>query len=179
MRDLSLHILDLMENSIRAGASIVSVTVDEKAELDELDIAVEDNGVGLNVSPEQAMDPYYTTKRGKRTGLGLSLFRAAVEQADGELDMGKSRLGGVSVRATMRLSHIDRQPLGDLAATFSSMVCTNPFVEFRLETGSSHGHRSLQVSEVARELGDADRCGLVIARRVSREIKTGLMAMTA
>jgi len=168
-----------MENSIRAGASIVSVTVDEKPDQDELDIAVEDNGVGLNVSPEQAMDPYYTTKRGKRTGLGLSLFRAAAEQAHGEFSIERSVLGGVAVRAKMQLSHIDRQPLGDLAATFSSMVCTNPYVDFRFETGSSQGHRRLRVSEVARELGDADRCGLMVARRISREIKTGLMAMTA
>jgi len=178
LRELSLHILDLIENSIRAGASIISVTVDENSEQDYLEIVVEDNGIGLTVSPEQAMDPYYTTKNGKRTGLGLSLFRGAAEQAGGKLAIEKSALGGVAVRATMQLSHVDRQPLGDLAATLSSVVCTNPYLDFRFEIGSGKSHRSLRVADVAEELCGDERCGLAIARKVSEEIKAGLMTMT-
>lgn len=177
MRELSLHILDLIENSIRAGASVISVTVDEKEVEDTLEIVVEDNGRGLSVPAETAMDPFYTTKNGKRTGLGLSLFRATAEQAGGTLRIGRSSLGGVAVRAIMQLSHIDRQPMGDLAATLSSVVCTNPHLDLWCRLISSRGEYLVRVSDVAQEFGANERCGLALARRVSEKIKTGLTAI--
>lgn len=108
MRELSLHVLDLMENSIRAGASVVSVTVRQDSARKRLRIVVADNGPGLAVPAKVAADPFFTTKRGKRTGLGLSLFAAASERAAGKLALRKSRLGGLSVEATMQLDHVDR-----------------------------------------------------------------------
>ncbi len=70
-----------MENSIRARASVIAVTVEALPAQDLLRVVVEDNGTGLKVPPEQVLDPFYTTKRGKKTGLGLSLFRAAAESS--------------------------------------------------------------------------------------------------
>ncbi len=119
MRDLSLHVLDLMENSTRAGASVISVMVRQDAARNRLRIVVADNGTGLAVPARVATDPFFTTKRGKRTGLGLSLFAAAAERAAGKLALRKSRLGGLSVEATMQLDHVDRAPLGDLATTLA------------------------------------------------------------
>ncbi|HNT89402.1 MAG TPA: ATP-binding protein, partial [Candidatus Hydrogenedentes bacterium] len=72
MRELSLHILDLMENATRAGATVVYVGITENVAQDTLEIVVEDNGPGLPASSDAALDPFYTTKGGKRTGLGLS-----------------------------------------------------------------------------------------------------------
>ena len=92
MRDLSLHILDLIENSIRAGASAIMLTVAEYPDADLLELTLEDDGHGLRVPSDAATDPFYTTKAGKRTGLGLSLLRAAAEQADGKLTISTSRL---------------------------------------------------------------------------------------
>ena len=83
MRELSLHVLDLVENSLRAGAGVVAVGIEEQPDRDLLAITVEDDGPGLAVGPQQALDPFYTTKEGKRTGLGLSLFRQQVELAGG------------------------------------------------------------------------------------------------
>ena len=83
LRELSLHVLDLVENSLRAGAGVVAVGVEEQPDRDLLAISVEDDGPGLAVLPEQALDPFYTTKEGKRTGLGLSLFRQQVEHGRG------------------------------------------------------------------------------------------------
>ena len=179
MRELSLHILDLIENAIRAGASVISVAVAEHADEDMLEIVVEDNGPGLGVPPEEATNPFFTTKNGKRVGLGLSLFRATAEQAGGHLAIGKSPLGGVSVRTTMQLSHIDRRPLGDLAATLSSVVCTNPHLDLWCRVGSGDDEYVVRASDVAKEFCANDRCGLAIARRVSEEIKTGLASMNA
>lgn len=132
MHELSLHLLDLIENSIRAGATVVSIAVDERPGEDRLTLRIEDNGSGLPAEAERALDPFYTTKRGKRTGLGLSLLRHTAELAEGSLALSRSPLGGLAVEATMRSGHIDRPPLGDLASTVSSVVCANPGVEIRL-----------------------------------------------
>ena len=75
MRELSLHILDLVENSVRAGASVIFIGITVDSVRDLLEISVEDNGPGFGVPVEMAFDPFYTTKEGKKTGLGLSLFR--------------------------------------------------------------------------------------------------------
>ncbi|HOZ47046.1 MAG TPA: ATP-binding protein [Candidatus Hydrogenedentes bacterium] len=141
MLELSLHILDLVENAIRAKASVIVVEIEEHERDDTLAIRVEDDGPGLPVSAEKAMDPFFTTKSGKKTGLGLSLFRAATEAAGGELRIGRSALGGVAVCAAMQLSHVDRAPLGDLAGTLAGMVCTNPEVEFRCRVATDGGTR--------------------------------------
>ena len=177
LRDLSLHILDLVENSIRAEASVISVTLTENTDQDILEIIVEDNGSGLSVTPEVATDPFYTTKSGKRTGLGLSLFRAAAEQAGGKLTLNKSELGGLAVKATMRLIHIDRSPLGDLATTLSSVVCTNPYLDLRYRIRVGDRECVVLVSNVAKELSPDERCGLAVARQVYQQIKDGIAAL--
>ena len=177
MRELSLHILDLIENSILAGATAIAVGITEDAEADRLEVAVDDNGCGLSVTPEQALDPYYTTKAGKRTGLGLSLFQAAAQQAGGSFTLGESALGGLAVRAVMQLGHIDRKPLGDLATTLSSVVCTNPHLELWCRITCGQRECAVRVSEVAREFSAAERCGLAVARRFSEKIRTGLATL--
>lgn len=177
MTDLSLHILDLIQNSIRAGASLIVITVAEDPDDDTMTIVLEDNGPGLNVPSDTAMDPFYTTKNGKRMGLGLSLFRSTVEQAGGRLSLNRSRFGGLAVEATMRLHHIDRTPLGDIAATVSSVVCTNPEVDVwcRLRVGGRES--SVRVSEVAKDIPAGERVGLSVARRVAERIEAEIEAV--
>jgi hypothetical protein len=131
LRELALHVLDLVENSIRAGAGVIDVEVEEHPDRDLLVITVEDDGPGLPVDPEQALDPFYTTKHGKRTGLGLSLFRQQAELAGGGIELSRSQLGGLAVRARMQLGHVDRYPLGDLAGTLAGVVAANPGIEVR------------------------------------------------
>jgi nitrogen-specific signal transduction histidine kinase len=153
MRELSLHILDLIENSVRVEASVVRVSVIEDRKKDTLTIMVEDNGPGLTVAPEVAADPFYTTSQGKRTGLGLSLFRAAAEQAGGTMRVGRSELGGVAVEVVMQLSHIDRTPLGDLPATLSTVVCTNPHLDLICRFVADGTNRTVRVRDVMQNLG--------------------------
>lgn len=193
MRELSLHILDLIENSIRAGATLIAVTLEEEPEWDVLRVVVEDNGPGLSVSSEQATDPFYTTKEGKATGLGLSLFRFRIEQAGGELALDRSLLGGTAIRATLGLSHVDRSPLGDLAATLSGSLAANPGVELLLRLKVGARERVLSSSDVARELAELGRRSsaesdgwistathpsrLAVARRLHERIKESLAAL--
>jgi anti-sigma regulatory factor (Ser/Thr protein kinase) len=197
LRELSLHILDLIENAVTAGASRIAVEITQETEWNLMRIMVEDDGPGLSVSAETAMDPFYTTKKGKKTGLGLSLFRFRIEQAGGELTLDRSSLGGLMVRATMSLVHVDRNPLGDLASTISSVMAANPRLELSLRIRINGRERVIDSSEVTRQLAAPDGSarsahatdeaavtGLVtaarplsVARQMYWKIKAGLEAL--
>ena len=95
MHDVSLYLLELLENSVRAGAGHINVGLRIDHASDEFQMTVDDDGQGLNAAPEQVLDPFFTTKEGKKTGLGLSLLRAEAEAAGGGLSIGPSpTLGG-------------------------------------------------------------------------------------
>jgi signal transduction histidine kinase len=174
VRELSLHILDLMENSLRAEATIVAVTVEVQPESNVLKITIEDNGPGLAVTAEQATDPFYTTKEGKRTGLGLSLFRATAQLAGGGLTLERSELGGLAVRAEMKLDHIDRLPMGDLASTFFTLACTNPLVDFWCRLIFGKADELLKLSEMAEGPASGRPNALSTARKFSEKIQKTL-----
>jgi signal transduction histidine kinase len=131
VHDLSLYLLELLENSIRAEATHISVGFFADHASDRLRLTVEDDGRGLQIDPEKALDPFYTTKKDKKTGLGLSLLRAEAETADGHLSIGKSpKSSGVLVEVEMVLTHVDRTPVGDIAKTITLMEVTNPDITF-------------------------------------------------
>lgn len=164
MRDLSLHILDLMENSLRAGAQRVDVTIGQRTDEDVMTIEIEDDGPGLPVAATQATDPFFTTQSGKRVGLGLSLFQAAAERAGGRMALDRSGLGGLAVRATMQMGHVDRNPMGDLGATMMTALCSRPEVRF---------HVTLTVDGERREVDSYD----IIERLSQRGMDMGALPM--
>ena len=155
MHDLSLYLLEMLENAVRAKATVVatSLTIDRAHGV--LELTVDDDGDGLKVSPEQALDPFFTTKSGKKTGLGLSLFKAEAEAAGGTLTIGRSELGGVCVRVGLQLAHVDRPPLGDVAASLLVMAATSPKIDFRVglkEDAAEVQARWTSVAEAVPEL---------------------------
>jgi len=174
VRDLSLHLADLMENSLRAGASVIAVTIEVSCRDDRLTLRVEDDGPGFSVPPEVALDPFYTTKEGKRTGLGLSLMRAAAGRAGGRLVLGRSPLGGALVEARMQLSHPDRGPLGNVAATVASAAGTSPGVDVRLAVTADAGAFSVSASETAAGLPEGGRGPVAVARELTKRIAAGM-----
>ena len=165
MHDLSLYILEMIENSLRAGAGTVAVRVWVEAPRDELTIVVEDDGPGLDVSADEATDPFFTTKAGKRTGLGLPLFREAAEAAGGHLTLHRSHeLGGVAIDAVMGLSNIDRPPLGDVVETVAVMAATNPGGALTLEVCMGADTCLATGAELAAGGPTAQRCAELLAR---------------
>jgi hypothetical protein len=164
MHDLSLYVLEMIENSLRAGAGKVAVRVWIETPRDELSIVVEDDGPGLDVSVEQATDPFFTTKAGKRTGLGLPLFREAAEAAGGHLTLHRSReLGGVAIDAVMALSNVDRPPLGDVVQTVAVMAATNPEVDLSLEVSAGADTCLARGAELVAGGPVAARCASLLA----------------
>ncbi|MGC8738208.1 MAG: ATP-binding protein [Candidatus Hydrogenedens sp.] len=133
MIELSLHILDLIENSINAGANEIRILLDINEETDLLTLIIEDNGKGFSVDEEQLFDPFYTTKKSKIVGMGLSLAKGSAERAGGDVVIGKSEdLGGARVALTFVLSNIDRMPVGDLGNSIAGMFITNPNINMQI-----------------------------------------------
>jgi hypothetical protein len=133
MRDLGMHIMDLLENSARAGASSIRLELVEEPEMGTLGIIVEDNGKGM--SPEEIpllLDPFYTTKEGKRVGLGVPLFYETCKRCGGELEISAMPNGGLRVQARLSLDHIDLPPYGDLGAAISGFLLANPHIRLEL-----------------------------------------------
>jgi signal transduction histidine kinase len=131
MEDLSLHVLDLIDNSIAAGASHVAVQVCEDRRADRLYIDISDDGRGMNRRTlRRAMDPFFSTKKDKPVGLGLSLFAQAARESGGSLSV-RSRPGrGTCVRAGFGLGHPDRKPLGDMEKTLRLLRVSHPEILF-------------------------------------------------
>jgi len=132
MEDLSLHILDIVENSLRAGAKDVEIIVKEDQEADSLEIEIIDDGPGIDAPMlEKVLDPFFTTKSVRKVGLGLSLFREAARAAGGELIIESEPGKGTRVNVSMQHSHVDRQPLGDPVRTLRTLIVSHPEVRFR------------------------------------------------
>jgi len=134
MEDLSLHILDIAENSIRARASRVEIKVVEDIRKDLLTIEIKDNGQGIDEKTvKKVLDPFFTTRTTRKVGLGLPLLSQAARESGGDLQI-ESKVGrGTRVRATFGYSHIDRKPLGNMEATLTTLIAGNPGIDFIYE----------------------------------------------
>lgn len=134
MEDLSLHVLDVAENALAAGAGSIEVRIIEEPKKDVLTIEIQDDGCGMDDEMvRRALDPFYTTKPGKRVGLGLPLFAQAAREAGGGMEVKAEPGEGVLVRATFRLSHPDLKPLGNMHESVAALAIAHPAVTFVLE----------------------------------------------
>jgi len=130
MQDLSLHVLDIVENAINAGATKVVIFVKEDIEKDRLIITIADNGKGMTKEQVSKLtDPFYTTRTCRKVGLGLPLLKIMARQCHGDVIV-KSKLGrGTCVRVIFQYGNIDRPPLGDIALTVACIICANPHLK--------------------------------------------------
>jgi hypothetical protein len=131
MQELSLHILDIVQNSIFASADSIEIEIEEDSERDALVISIRDNGWGIPKEYlSRAVDPFYTSRETRKVGLGLSLLHQAAVQSGGYLDVSSEEGKGTEVRAFFKHSHIDRMPLGDIAKTMGVLIVGNPQIDF-------------------------------------------------
>ncbi len=123
MKELSLHILDITQNSIRAQAKLVELSIIESTVKNELTIVITDDGCGIPADRlENITDPFVTTRTTRKVGLGLSLFKAAAEASGGYFEISSTPGVGTKVVASFERDHIDRAPLGNMADTVLTMV---------------------------------------------------------
>lgn len=134
MRELSLHILDIVQNSVEAGADNIEISISEDESSDVLNIRIADDGRGIPKEIlESITDPFVTSRKTRRVGLGIPLFRDAARMAGGDLEI-RSVVGeGTEIKANFQLSSIDRAPLGDMAETMALLIVCNPEVNFEYQ----------------------------------------------
>lgn len=159
MKELSLNILDIAMNSVRAGAKNISVTLDEDD--DSLRIVIEDDGCGMTKEQvEKLSDPFYTTRTTRKVGLGVPLFQLAAEQTGGHLEIRSvpasedAKNHGTKVTAFFNKKHIDHTPLGDLVSTVVTLIQGNPDIDFLFTHTVSGKKVHLSTGEMRKILGD-------------------------
>lgn len=131
MKELSLHILDIAENSISASATQITIAVMEDIADDRLRICITDNGKGMSTEMAQRiMDPFVTSRTTRKVGLGIPLLKAAAEMCDGFLTIDSQSGIGTKVTVEFQRSHIDRMPMGDLTTTILQLVVSYPQINF-------------------------------------------------
>ena len=155
MQEISLNILDIAENSIRAEASLIEITVRELPAEDVLSFMVKDNGCGMDEEMvRRVTDPFVTTRTTRKVGLGISLLKSHAEQTGGGVKI-ESALGvGTTLTATFSYSHIDRQPLGDISAVMVSLISMNPDIDFIYTHVFDKAEFTLDTRELRAVLGD-------------------------
>ena len=155
MHEISLHILDLVENSTGAGATIVSVSVEEDSRRDELRIRIADNGKGMDASLVlKVTDPFVTSRTTRKVGLGLPLMDMTTRMCGGALHIESIVGKGTTVDAVWQLSHLDRPPLGNMVSTVKTILVMNPDILFQYAHKVDDRCFSLDSGEIRAALGD-------------------------
>jgi nitrogen fixation/metabolism regulation signal transduction histidine kinase len=180
MEDISLHILDVAENGIKAGADLVKITVEENTEADRLVVTIEDNGRGMDADfLARALDPFVTTRTTRKVGLGLSLFQQSAQEAGGDLTIASVPGMGTTVTAYMRHRHIDRKPLGDMVQTMLTLIEGNPDCDF-VYTHISNGKRYvLDTREIRCELEEIPMNHPEVTGLIRANLVSGLQGFSA
>lgn len=155
MRELSLNVLDIAQNSVSAKASLVEVELIEDTEKHELLIGIYDNGKGM--TPEQVenvRDPFFTTRTTRKVGMGIPLFKFAAEMTGGKLEI-ESEVGvGTKVRAYFKTDHLDFTPIGDMTSTIISLVTMNLHIDFVYRRKINDKEFTVDTRQLKEILGD-------------------------
>jgi hypothetical protein len=154
MRELSLHILDIMENCADGGAKKVYLCIEEDKSEGKLKIVIEDDGRGMGQEElNRALDPFYTTRSTRRVGLGLPLFYETTKRCDGDFRLDSHPGKGTRVEASFTLDHIDLPPMGDLAGTITAFMAGHPEVDLTYVHRTNGDEFVLDTEEVKGILG--------------------------
>jgi hypothetical protein len=155
VKELSLHILDIVQNSTNAKASEISIDLLEDLQANVFEIHIADNGCGIQEERLNAItDPFSTSRSTRRVGLGLSLLQAAAEQCDGSMTIQSREGQGTIVKTRFKHDHIDRVPLGDIVSTIITLISGHPTVEFSYRHRVNDKLFEFDTAVVKQELGD-------------------------
>ncbi len=175
MLELALHILDIAENSTRAGARHVGIHLNEDPEHDLLTLEITDDGAGMDKDTlARALDPFYTTKKVRRVGLGLPMLAQAAESAGGQFILTSEPGRGTQLKVTFGLHHLDRQPLGDAAGVMVTLIAGNPDIDFTYchEHGDHIYH--LSTEEIKEEIEDVPINHIEVLKYIRNHIAKGI-----
>ena len=155
MRELSLNVMDVAQNSVRAEATLVRISVTESDKDDRLKIEIADDGCGMTQEQvQQVIDPFFTTRTTRKVGLGVPLFKLSAEQTGGSFDIQSEKGVGTTTPASYVKSHVDMTPLGDINSTVKILIQCNPQIDFVYTCTTDNGSFTLDTRELREVLGD-------------------------
>lgn len=155
MIELSLNVLDIAQNSIRAGATLIEIIILADTKKDLLTITMKDNGCGMTSEQlAHVTDPFFSTRTTRRIGLGIPFYKYAAESSGGEFSINSIPEKGTTVFASFQLSHIDRMPLGDMTATIHMLITLNDQLDFLYTYIVDQKHFTLDTREFRKILGE-------------------------
>ena len=155
MLELSLHVLDIVNNSVKAKAKTIEIIIDEQIEKNTLSVTIRDNGCGMDEEfLKSVTDPFKTTRTTRKVGMGISLFKAAAEATDGKFSISSQKNIGTEVVATFTYDHIDRQPMGDMASTMQTLVSSNESIDFIYKHIKNQKEFLFNTAQIKEILGD-------------------------
>lgn len=176
MKEIALHILDIAQNSIRAGADEIRITLSESVVADTLSLAISDNGKGMDEETRRkAADPWFTSRTTRKVGMGLPLLKMNATISGGEMTIDSEPGKGTEVKATFGYTHVDRPPLGDVSGTIALLILSNPSINIVYTHVCEASAWSISTSEIKAELGEEAVTDLTIVRSL-REIITASVA---
>ncbi len=178
MEDLSLHILDIVENSIKANAKNIKIKFNENKNKDMSAIEISDDGEGMDKHTlKKALDPFFTTRTTRTVGLGLSLLSEASKAANGSFSI-KSKPGkGTHLKAKFQSSHIDKKPMGDIPSTLISIISGNPQINLVYIYKINGEKYIFDTKEIKSQLNGIPINSPEVLRIIQSNIKKGMDSM--
>jgi hypothetical protein len=153
---------------------MVSITIIEDMKADTLTLQISDDGAGMSdEESKRALDPFYTTKKVRRVGLGLPMMKEAAERTGGSFRLDSARGRGTTVHVVFGHSHIDRQPLGDIGLTMISLIAGSPEVDFVYTHRREGREYRLDTRSIRRELGDVSIGHMEVLSLIRGDIEEG------
>ena len=174
MNELSLHILDICQNSIKANATLIEIIVEEDTISNLFSIVIHDNGHGMSKTTlTQVADPFYTTRTTRKVGLGLSLFQLAAEQCNGSLVIESEEGHGTHVVATFEHDHIDRAPLGRIEDTLTILILNEAGIDILYQHSYNNNRYVFDTRDIREVLGDIPLNDPEVLQWIKQHIKQG------
>lgn len=154
MRELSLNVMDVAQNSISAGASLIEISQKSDSAENTLLITITDNGCGMTAEQIQSVtDPFYTTRTTRSVGLGVPFFKMACEQTGGRFSVTSEPGKGTAVSAGFMTGHIDMTPVGDMPETILLLITCNPDIDFTYTHTRDKSAYTLDTRQLREALG--------------------------
>lgn len=176
MKDLSLHILDIVQNSISAGATEINISISEHSITDQYVIEIADNGRGIEAADiGRVIDPFFTSRTTRKVGLGLPLFKQNAERTGGSMSISSAPGKGTTINAIFGLSNIDRPSLGDMGGTVAMLISSNPTIRFTYMHTTASGTFKLDTNEVNEMLEGVSITSAPVYRFLKEMINENLM----
>lgn len=175
MNELSLHILDICQNSIKANATLIKIIIEENTFLNQYKITIEDNGYGMSKKTLSSVaDPFFTTRLTRKVGLGISLFKMAAEMTEGSFSIESEENVGTSIVTNFNHDHIDRAPLGDIEETMSILILNENNIDIYYEHTYNNRKYVFDTREVKQILDGLPLTDYSIIMWIKNNIKDGI-----